>query len=165
MSKEHRAFGGQMELLPLGLFDPTARKIEWVLNQFKLSQQQLCLRIPNKTNPTVFWRLFQKRLKIFCCHLFALYSVQQSRIHTVKAKKNSQIFIASDREFFRQQDQLSSFIGHTLETFAQIRVQSINFHHQAQIHRELNCLASKIATTVSFFTSIKRFRNIIFALA
>ena len=152
MSKEHRAFGGQMELLPQGLFDPTAEKIEWILNQFKRSQQQPCLGMPHKTNPSVFWRLFQKRLKIFCCHLFALYSVQQSTIHTVKArKKNSQIFIASDREFFRQQDQLSSFIGHTLETFAQIRVQSINFHHQAQIHRELNCLASKIARTVSFF--------------
>ena len=39
MSKEHRAFGGQMELLPLGLFDPTAEKIEWILNQFKRSQQ------------------------------------------------------------------------------------------------------------------------------
>ena len=33
MSKEHRTFGGQMELLPLGIFDATAEKIEWTVGQ------------------------------------------------------------------------------------------------------------------------------------
>ena len=33
MSKEHRTFGGQMELLPLGIFDATAEEIEWSLGQ------------------------------------------------------------------------------------------------------------------------------------
>ena len=33
MSKEHRTFGGQMELLPPGIFDATAEEIEWSLGQ------------------------------------------------------------------------------------------------------------------------------------
>ena len=43
MSKEHRTFGGQMELLPVGTFDATAEKIEQILDHG--------LSVPYEVNP------------------------------------------------------------------------------------------------------------------
>ena len=60
MSKEHRTFGGQMELLPLGIFDATAEEIEWSLGQIST--------VTSSASDCTFFSFFQIATRKHCIY-------------------------------------------------------------------------------------------------